>query len=361
MGFNRRQILAAAAVAPLALHEAGAAEAPAPAWRKLGTEPFRGKQDDISFVSPDLGWYGNGQGKLYRTADGGETWEKVWEQPGTFIRALGFVSAEVGFLGNVGTGYYPGVTDTKPLYVTRDGGRSWTAVEAQGIEAVAGICGIDILPRQTIYQGETRTTHVIHAAGRVGGPAAMLRSTDGGETWTTIDLSAFAGMILDVKFFSAEEGFLCAASSSDLAQANALILRTQDGGQTWDPVYRSTRPRENCWKMSWPTREVGYATVQSYAEGATDRVVVKTTDGGKTWSELPLVSDAKAQEFGVGFVDEQRGWVGTAVSGFETRDGGKSWAPVEMGRAVNKVRIVGDGARTRAFAIGVDVHRLDLA
>ena len=28
---------------------------------------YAGKQDDIHFVSPDIGWYGNGAGKLYRT------------------------------------------------------------------------------------------------------------------------------------------------------------------------------------------------------------------------------------------------------------------------------------------------------
>jgi photosystem II stability/assembly factor-like uncharacterized protein len=111
--------------------------------------------------------------------------------------------------------------------------------------------------------------------------------------------------------------------------------------------------------MSFPTRQVGYATVQNYQEGRSQRVVVKTTDGGATWRELPLVDDAHAQEFGVGFVDERRGWVGTAVSGFETRDGGRSWAPVEMGRAVNKIRIVRNGARWRAYAIGVSVSRLD--
>jgi hypothetical protein len=57
-------------------------------WRALPAEPYRGKQDNIVFVSRDVGWYGNGAGKLYRTTNGGEAWEKIWEQPGTFIRAL---------------------------------------------------------------------------------------------------------------------------------------------------------------------------------------------------------------------------------------------------------------------------------
>lgn len=332
----------------------------APAWRKLATEPYQGKQDDISFVTPDLGWYGNGAGKLYRTMDGGETWTKIWEKPGTFIRALGFLDERVGFLGNVGTDYYPGVTDTQPLYRTDDGGATWMPVVADNIGIVKGICGIDVLRETRIFQGETRKASVIHAAGRVGGPATMLRSTDGGATWKVIDLAAHAGMILDVKFLTASLGFVCAASSSDLEQANAMILRTTDGGATWAPVYRGARPFENCWKMSFPTRRIGYATVQNYADGETKRVIVKTIDGGATWTEMPLVDDARVREFGIGFLDENRGWVGASTTGFETRDGGRSWAPVDMGRAVNKIRVVRAGGVTRAFAIGVDVRRLDV-
>jgi photosystem II stability/assembly factor-like uncharacterized protein len=328
-------------------------------WRMLPTEPYAGKQDDICFVSRTLGWYGNGAGKLYRTADAGETWTKVWEKPGTFVRALGFLSETDGFLGNVGVGYYPNVTDSQPLYRTPDGGATWTPVTAPGIDTVAGICGIDIVRQRRIFQGEQRVQTIVHAAGRVGGPAAMLRSLDGGETWIVVDMRAHAGMILDVKFFDAETGFVCAASSDDLEQAHALILRTRDGGATWAPVYRSARPFENCWKMSFPSRRVGYATVQNYSEGYTARLVIKTVDGGQTWRELPLVEDARGQEFGVGFIDENRGWVGTANSGYETRDGGATWTAVAMGRAVNKIRIVRDAAGVTAFAIGQNVLRLD--
>jgi photosystem II stability/assembly factor-like uncharacterized protein len=329
------------------------------AWRLLPTEPFTGKQDDISFVSKDVGWYGNGMGKLYRTLNGGESWEKLWERPGTFIRALGFVDEHNGFLGNVGTDYYPKVTDTIPLYRTRDGGATWSPVEVPGIDIVKGICGIDILYQQRIYQGDLRAAAIIHAAGRVGGPATMLRSLDGGETWRVVDLRPHAGMILDVKFFDENNGLVCAATLDDLEKANALILRTGDGGETWARVYQSTRPFENCWKMNFPSRHVGYATVQNYQEGTTRRVVVKTEDGGATWREMPLVNDAQVREFGVGFVTERWGWVGTSTSGFETRDGGQNWAPVEMGRAVNKIRILREGDRFRAFAIGASVHRLD--
>ncbi len=336
--------------------------APAAPWQLLTTVPYKGKQDDISFVTPDMGWYGNGAGKLYGTVDGGTTWAQVADMPGTFIRALGFIDAKHGFLGNVGTDYYPGVTDPHPLYRTDDGGQSWVKVMAPGIEKVKGICGIHILEEKRIYQGELRSNHIIHAAGRVGGPGYVLRSEDSGATWTVIDVSAQAGMILDVKFLTPLTGLLCSATPSETGEGEAQILRTIDGGKSWTSVYRSGRKLENCWKMNFPTAKTGYATVQSYDEDpkASRRVVIKTTDGGKSWKEIFLIDDLKAREFGIGFVDEQRGWVGTSGGGFETRDGGKSWIAAGLGRAINKIRVMKTDSGHRVFAIGVTVHRLDL-
>lgn len=351
--------LAAAATTTLAL-PARAAE---PQWVKQPTEPYRGKQDDISFIDVDHGWYGNGMGRLYRTTTGGAVWTKIWDRPGTFIRALGFIDKKTGFLGNVGTNYYPGVTDAHPLYRTDDGGISWTPVVADGIDKVAGICGIDILPVQRTYQGTIHTAHIIHAAGRVGGPAMIMQSRDDGLTWRVIDLSAQAGMILDVKFLDERIGFVCASAVDPDRRGAAMILRTQDGGATWAAVYNSGRVHENCWKMSWPSKRVGYATVQSYDQSPanTKRVVVKTTDGGKTWRELPLIDAPGVQQFGIGFVDEQRGWVGCINTGYETRDGGATWAPVAMGGAVNKVRVIRKPNGGHAiYAIGFDVYRLDI-
>ena len=331
-------------------------------WQKLATEPYRGKQDDLVVLADgQTVWYGNGAGKLYQSLDGGEVWTKLWDQPGTFIRALGFVDAQIGFLGNVGTDYYPGVTDAHPLYRTTDGGNSWQKVMADGMERVKGVCGIDILPASRIYQGEAKVGHLIHAAGRVGGPAFVLRSEDSGETWKVIDLTAQAGMILDVKFLSPSLGFVCASSSSDLEQAQALILRTEDGGKSWQEAYRGSRNLENCWKMSFPTKDIGYATVQSYDEKNANQLFIKTTNGGKSWVEMPLTQDAAARQFGIGFVDGKRGFIGTRQQGFETQDGGKSWTPApSMGAAVNKVRVAAHGKKPRAFAIGMQVSRLDL-
>jgi photosystem II stability/assembly factor-like uncharacterized protein len=347
-----------------------AATLPSNGWQKLAIEEFRGKQDDVSFINQQMGWYGNGLGKLYQTTDGGSNWQLKANMPGTFIRALGFVDENTGYLGNVGTDYYPDVKDPHPLYKTTDGGTTWAKVQASGIEKVKGICGIHILPRERIFQGNLQNVPLIHAAGRVGGPAYIVRSDDGGRNWTVLDLTAQAQFILDVHFFDEMNGLVCSNASIRNAPPNkdgdqpteAQMLRTSDGGKTWMSVYRSGRPTENCWKMSFPSSQVGYATVQSYDQDpkASQRVVIKTTDSGRTWNELNLVDDIKSREFGIGFVSETHGWVGTATSGFETRDGGQTWNRINIGRYVNKIRVVRTAeSRARVFAIGVDLHRLD--
>ena len=350
---------------------AGDAAAPAiflPAnaqWRTLDTVAFRGKQDDIYFVTPKLGWYGNGSGKIYRTTDGGASWTEQLSKPGTFVRALGFIDERTGFAGNIGTDYFPGVTDTTPLYRTDDGGVTWNPVTNIEGPTVKGLCAIDVLQTKFIDSGVMRTRTVIHAGGRVGGPAFLLRSLDGGATWKSQDLSAHTKMILDVKFFDESQGFVMGASDTDVQQSNALIIATRDGGATWKEVYRSSRPFELTWKVSFPTRNVGYATIQSYNpdEAVKERYVAKTTDGGATWREISLVSDAAVREFGVGFASPEIGWIGTSNGGYQTIDGGKQWKYVDMGRAVNKIRIVRDTASTAgfvAYAIGADVRKLEI-
>lgn len=328
-------------------------------WFKLPTEPYKGKQDDIHFVDAKTGFYGNGAGKIFKTIDGGQTWTMVLHKPGTFIRALGFVDSQLGFAGSIGTEYFPGVTDTNPLYRTTDGGANWAPVTGIAGPQVKGLCAIDIVTSSFINAGNLEHRTVVHAAGRVGGPAYLMRSLDAGATWKSIDMTVHVAAITDVKFFDEMNGMVIGSDDAAIARSHAVVVTTNDGGQTWKRAYTSVRPFEMAWKVSFPSRKVGYVTVQNYNpdKTVTQRVVAKSTDGGKTWSELPLADDFAVRQFGVAFADEKTGWVGATTTGFATTDGGQSWKRVEMGRAVNKIRIVPDGPNYVGYAVGVDVYK----
>lgn len=323
-------------------------------WNTLATEAYPKKRDDIVFADVLTGFYGTGKGNLYRTQDGGKSWHLVWSKPGTFIRSLGFIDSRHGFLGNLGTGLAD-ITDATPLYETKDGGVTWKPAKI-GSATIPGVCSIDILKSRSIHEGDVSKRCYIHAGGRANGPAKLLRSEDGGETWALIDLSNQAGMILDVKFFDPNIGFVFAGSSGDLSQSNALILKTTDGGRTWRQVYRSTRLNEIIWKASFATSLVGYATVQNDDPANLQQHVVKTVDGGDHWSEILLVTSMGMEELGIGFVTPDKGWIGTTVGGYETNDGGKSWKPASLAPKANKIRTRAADGTPMVYAIGSEVQ-----
>ena len=144
--------------------------------------------------------------------------------------------------------------------------------------------------------------------------------------------------------------------------AGKLVPTFETLRSTWREVYRSARPFELTWKLSFPTKQVGYCTIQSYDPdtSASARFIVKTTDGGKTWNDIPLVDDHRVREFGVAFLDENIGWVGALPHGFGTTDGGKSWSKVDFGNAVNKIRLIHSSEGVTGYAIGVEVHRVQI-
>lgn len=319
-------------------------------WTNLPSAPFNSaKQDGIFFLNRDTGWAVNGSGRIFKTLNGGSNWIQQKNSPGTYFRAVTFLNSQIGFAGNVGPDYFPNVTDANPLYRSVDGGNSWTDATASISGPVpVGICGIQALNDSVVY-----------AAGRVGGPPILIKSTNAGETWQGSDLSDHCQMILDVWFVSPDTGFVFAGTSLNVAASSARILRTTDGGLSWTDVYTSTRPSEIMWKAWFPSRKIGYASIQSYSTSSTQRYIAKTTDGGVNWVELPLVNTG-IREFGIGFINDSVGWVGGENTGYQTINGGQTWTNKNIGQYANKFSIVKnpDGSNT-AYAIGLRIFKMN--
>jgi len=318
-------------------------------WTNLTSAPYNAsKQDGVYFINKDTGWVVNGSGTIHKTINGGINWIQQKNSPGTYFRSIAFINDQIGFAGNIGPNYFPNVTDTNPLYKTVDGGNSWVSV-TPSISGVipTGICAIQAV-----------NANVIYAAGRVGSPPIIIKSSDGGNNWVGTNLSSQCAMILDIYFQSQDTGYVFAGTSANLASSSARILRTTNGGQTWTIVYTSNRPYELIWKAWFPSHQVGYATIQSYNSNTTQRYISKTTDGGLTWNELPLVNSA-IREFGIGFINDTVGWVGGENTGYQTLNGGLTWTNKNIGQYANKFSIVKDvNGNYTAYAIGVRLFKM---
>jgi len=346
------------------------APAQTPSWSQFGNSPGgTTRNDDIYFADLTNGWSARATDGVYRTTNGGSTWIKVIPNlsPVAHFRCIGFASALRGWAGNLGPGSYDNtVTDTNMLYETFDGGTNWSVAPDINASGMQGFCALHVKDAQHIY-----------GAGRVRGPAYFAKSENGGASWWVTNLTAAGvmGGLMDVYFRDADNGFIVGMDTNayntvcTTPSYHGAIARTTNGGLSWQVVASTPVNCSYFWKMSWPSANTGYATLQQNGTNSTI-IFYKTTDGGATWSSNGIphttIGVSAAQTWflqGVGFVSVSEGWMGGSVSTaltfnqcfIHTTDGGLTWNPVgyDNTRGMNRIRFI---SPTLGYGSGQKLH-----
>jgi len=304
--------------------------AAAPSWRSV-TDPWLwGRIDGLHFVDPMKGWIASGDGSIHHSIDGGETWFPQYSNSNLYFRSLMFADSLHGWAGTLVT--------SSVLLTTTNGGDDWTVVPNIPEPKPIGICGLWVASSQVIY-----------GVGAYSGPARVIKSADGGTTWTSTDLTPTASTLIDVFFFNELEGFIVGGRGSYPNDIHALVLHTTDGGATWHERYLGPRTGEWGWKISFPTRDTGFVSLE---RTQAPMHVLKTVDGGLSWSELPFPD---YNEQGIGFATPRVGWVGgTSNPTFGTVDGGLTWTVAWWGQHVDRFQFL---SPTVGFASGASVYK----
>ena len=150
-------------------------------WTPLADVPI-GLSQFISMADETTGWAANSI-RLVATADGGRTWTAVDLPKGVQgIVALSLRTPEEGYL----------VDKSGTLFITRDGGQTWTG-KGLGLENTL------IAPKQ-LPMGAVRFADPDHGVLVVsptdrGAVLVVLRTADGGDTWTVEELPEKAGVL----------------------------------------------------------------------------------------------------------------------------------------------------------------------
>lgn len=324
---------------------------PAQTWTAAGA-PYSQRYDDIYFVNADHGWaispydaWAGELGWIIETTDGGDTWNTIVDSSGLMYRAMGFFNADHGFIGNLESGLSP--ADTAVMVETTDGGQTWNPVQGLPGPRPNGVCGIHVHDDSLMY-----------ASGRYYGPAGMYKTSDQGGSWSYTNLDSLAGGLVDTYFWSADSGITIGSSGVDIFDSAGVILRTYNGGQSWERAYVTPYDQAICWKISFPSRNIGYVSVQSF-NNSNPKNFIKTTDGGATWFEDPYFTSTYSAQ-GIGFISDTLGWIGGHYQGsgnFVTTNSGQSWTQYPWGERVNRFRFVSDSI---GFAAGRDIYKLSL-
>ena len=346
----------------LVLGGSWAATAQTSVWTQFPNTPAGiARNDDIYFADQQNGWSARGTDGVYRTINGGQTWIKVIPNtsPIAHFRCIGFASTTHGWTGNLGPGSYDGlVNDTNMLYETFDGGSNWNAVASINASGMQGFCAIHVMDAQHIY-----------GAGRVRGDAYFAKSENGGTNWSVINLktAGVMGGLMDVYFKDPTNGFVVGMDTNSFYAPPyyGSIARTTNGGSSWQVLVTTPVASSYFWKMSWPSPNIGYASLQQNSSYSTV-IYYKTTDGGATWvsNGIPLTAIGSPSSFGlqgIGFINDNEGWMGgTTVlnppySFIHTTNGGLNWTSEGYNntRSINRIRFA---SPTLGYMSGQTLH-----
>ena len=313
-----------------------------PSWQEVPTAPSGPRHDDGYFINEKLGWVVNGNGQIWKTTNGGDTWIKQFDKSTIYFRSVGFFDSLYGIAGNLGTDEFGGQTDTNLIYRTTNGGVSWNPINNFIGTKPRGVCGISVVNDSVIY-----------GVGRVRGPVYFLKSTDKGLTWLTENMEQYAVDLMDIYFTSSDTGFIVGGNGNPNQNSNGIILYTSDAGNTWANVFTSSQLGEWCWKISFPSKNVGYVSLQRNVGSPVN--FIKTTDGGQTWFEKQFTNFAYYVQ-GMGFANDTLGWAGgnSTYTTYETTDGGETWHDAGFGYRVNRFRMLNDSV---GYAMGRTVYK----
>jgi photosystem II stability/assembly factor-like uncharacterized protein len=264
-------------------------------------------------------------GTMYRTADGGRTWDNFIVP--FSMGDLSFVDTENGWvMADLGVG---AGSNAVAVFQTTNGGYSWKKAytndpnEENAAETLPlGGIKSDLVP---LDLNTAWVTGVTYAPGEV----YLFHSNDQGKNWkqVTLPLPAEAqnfelGIDKDqMKFVSPTDGYLALRMSGDSTKTAVYV--THDAGNTW-----SLTPTllDGAGASSFLTRQDAIIY-----DGEQFQV---TRDEAQTWSAAaPDISFGETFA-GMEFVNPMSGWVITIDpstnhrSLYRTHDGGSAWLPV---------------------------------
>ncbi|NBP70978.1 MAG: glycosyl hydrolase, partial [Cytophagia bacterium] len=306
-------------------------------WRNIG--PFRGgRSSTVTGVpgKPNLFYMGSVGGGVWRTTDGGGTWENISD--GFFGNSIGAVAVsewdnnvlyvgggEKTVRGNVsfGEGVYKSVdagktwshiglkdskhvaririhpkdpdvvyaavlgdlfksSDERGVYKTIDGGKTWKRVLFANADAGAVDLCFDPNNARVLYASTWRIRRTPYSLESGGEGSALWKSTDAGETWTNISknngLPKGIWGISGVTVSPVNSNRVYAIIEND----NGGVYRSDDAGTTWKKMNDDRALRQRAWyytRIYADTKEEDMVYVLNVSYH-------RSKDGGKTFQSF---------------------------------------------------------------------------
>lgn len=292
---------------------------------------------DVSLSDPEVIYAGTGEGLqrqfispgdgVYKSTNGGETWTNVGLRETRHISRLRIhpTNPDIVYVAAMGDMFGP--NPERGVYRTTDGGETWERILYR--DETAGAVDLCIDPANPKVIIAALNHHVTYPWDEEsGGPSTgLFKSTDGGDTWT--DITRNPGMPKGLV------GKICIAISPadskrvytfiEADEGQGGIYRSDDGGATWQLTHQDPGKMEIPNSYNHITADPQDPDVV-YIQPITG--LQKSTDAGRTFRSVPM-ENWDPHALWIDPNDSRRMIEGGDGGASVTLNGGESWSSLK--------------------------------
>jgi photosystem II stability/assembly factor-like uncharacterized protein len=288
-------------------------------WTELGPSNIGGRIRDIAAdpSTRDAVYIATGSGGVWKSTDGGATFSPAWNAylpqsiGAVAVDSKGVVWAGTGEVDHGGGSAYYG----NGVYKSTDGGATWTNM---GLEDGDTTGRIAIDPRD-----DDRVFVAVQGALHDTNPTRGLFMTeDGGASWTRVIVPATASTgAIDVAIDKNNPDIMLATTwdkirdeKSRLYGPNSFVYRSTDGGRTWTNVHNPPLPQSETDPALQTTANLVGKMGVDFSDSDPNRAYLisstaagnfngffTSTDAGATWTAVGPTSGGTLQNISGGF------------------------------------------------------------
>ena len=222
---------------------------------------------------------------VYKSTDGGQTWRNIGLQDTRHIARVRIDPRDPEIVLVAALGHAFGENQQRGVFRSQDGGETWDKVLFRSKKAGAADLTVDPnnarILYATVWEAQRRPWSLTS-----GGPdSGIFKSTDGGKTWTELTRNPGlpGGLIGRVGVAaSPKSGRVWALVEAEYEDAG--LYRSEDGGESWERVNKERKLVQRPWY---------YSHVFSDPQDVETVYVLnlnawKSTDGGCTFNEMAM-------------------------------------------------------------------------
>jgi photosystem II stability/assembly factor-like uncharacterized protein len=246
----------------------------------------------VSESDPNIVYAGTGEATIrgnvshgdgvYKSTDGGKTWRNMGLADTRHIGKIRIHPKNPDIVYVAAFGHAWGPNPERGVYRSKDGGETWELVLRKSDRAGSHDIAMDPTNPRVLYAAIWQAQRYPHQLISGGEDSGLWKTTDGGDTWT--ELTRNPGLPTGVL---GKIGLACAARGDRVwaivEAEDGGLFRTDDGGAHWERVNDAPFLRTRAWYYCHLIADPQDAeTVWGL-----DYAVWKSTDGGRNFTQYP--------------------------------------------------------------------------